>query len=266
MELSDVLLDQLQRYINEDMDIEEVALFEQEISSNIQLQEFLNLYNNIDDIDDESKWLELNISNEELKTEIEKFRDDDTVAFISKVKNYHKTNIKKPSSLRKRIIAYTSVAACILLMLFMFWPSTTNFNAIYSEHSSWSELPTFSLKGGILNEQKIEIERTFKLEEFNNVILLSDAIIDSSKIIQPNVLIYKGIAQLELNKFEQAIETFKMLSNSDALDAHKAYWYTALIYAKQGNKEAFIESLEKIASNRNYFKYKEAIKLLKQIK
>ena len=33
------------------MDIEEVALFEQEISSNIQLQEFLNLYNNIDTID-----------------------------------------------------------------------------------------------------------------------------------------------------------------------------------------------------------------------
>ena len=264
MELNDALIEQLERYVNGHMNADEAELFEKEIRSNTALQEFLALYDTIDAYEDDTDWPEIAIDKEQLKAIAQKFRDPDTVAFAGKVRDFQKQHTSSSDSLRTRLIAYASVAACILLIVFLFWPSGTDLNAIYSDHSSWQELPSFTVKGDTPEEQKSAMERAFRSGEYGHAIALSDTIINNSVSIQPNVLIYKGIAQLELNRFKDAVKTFTALSNSDALDAHKGYWYTALVYAKQGNRDLFIEALRKVVSDSSHFKYEDAFRLLKK--
>jgi hypothetical protein len=80
------------------------------------------------------------------------------------------------------------------------------------------------------------------------------------------LILYRGVAQLELDQYENALNSFRELIISNTIDHHKGYWYTAMVYLKQGNKELLVESLEIIAANPSYYNHEESLALLKELK
>jgi hypothetical protein len=263
MQLNDATIKMLENYLNDNMSAEERALFEQEISTNKELKEFLNLNAAIDAFEDKNAWIDMNMNAKEIKSIAQKFRNADTIAFTNKVNSFHKSYSQKPKNRRNIMIAFALVAACSILILL--WPSSTNLNTVYANYSSWAELPSFMVKGDDLETQKIAMESAFKSKQYTDAIALCNTIINNSKTIEPSILIYKGIAQLELDKYEESIKTFTQLYTSNTIDAHKGYWYISLVYAKQGNKELFIKALKKVSSNPTNYKYEEALKILQEI-
>ncbi len=263
MELNDATLKKIANYLNDTMAADERALFEQEINSNKELKEFLYLNSTIDAFEDEDSWIEMKMNSEKMKTIAQRFRDEDTLAFTNKLNSFQKQYTQKPKNISKKIVAFAAVAACFVLIVL--WPSSMNLNTVYANYSSWNELPSFIVKGDALNTQKTAMERAFKSKKYSDAIALCNTILNNSNTIQPSILIYKGIAQLELDNYEASIKTFTQLYNSNTIDAHKGYWYIALVYAKQGNKELFIKALKKVTSNSTNYRYKEALELLKEI-
>jgi hypothetical protein len=262
MELNDASQEQLERYLTGQMSSEDVVLFEQQIESDDHLKEFLMLYDAMDDFEEENNWPELEIDTEEIKKIAQKFRAPDTVAFAEKVQQFHQSRKKKPSVFRRSLIAMTTIAAC-LLFIFLLLPSDVTLDSVYNDNSSW-DLPSFAEKSDITNDPRLRLETAFNAQQFEEAIVISQILLSDTETLAPNVMLYQGIAQLELNRFEDAIQTFTLLSNSDALDAHKGYWYMALTYAKQGYEQAFLSALKKVQSNSANFKYEEAVALLKE--
>ena len=263
MELNDALVEQLERYLTQQMSAEEVVAFEEQIDSNADLREFLHLYKSLDTFEDEHDWPHLEIDTEEIKKIARKFREPDTVAFAQKVQQFHQERNQKSSFARRSLIVMASIAAAFLLFIFQFWPSDITIDSVYDDHSSWDELPSFSVKGDTEDTLKIELENAFQSNNYEKVIVLADSIRSNTQTLVPNVMLYQGIAQLELDRFDEAIQTFTTLSNSNALDAHKGYWYIALVYAKQGNFTKFKPAIKKVASDPTNYKYEEAVEILK---
>jgi tetratricopeptide (TPR) repeat protein len=70
---------------------------------------------------------------------------------------------------------------------------------------------------------------------------------------------------LELENYREAIQTFDKLRNSNTLDNHKAYWYTALVYLKQNNAENAKKVLQTLVQDTSNYNYEKAIELLKKL-
>lgn len=264
MEENDALLEQLELYLTGQMSEEEHRQFEQEIESNPDLQEFLVIYESVDAFQDEDNWPEVTVDSNEVKAIAEKFRASDTLEFEEKVKQFHQQRTQKSSFGRRGLIVMTSIAAACLLFIFQLWPPDITLDSVYEDNSSWSELPSFSEKSDTTNAQKLRLEAAFKAAQYEQVIAISDSILSNIQPLAPNVMIYQGISLLELNRFDDAIAIFTKLSNSNALDAHKAYWYIALVHAKQGNFDQFSKAIKKVESDSTYYKHKEAVLILKQ--
>ena len=56
---------------------------------------------------------------------------------------------------------------------------------------------------------------------------------------------------------------FDKVLQSQTLDSHKAYWFKALSYLKQGDTAQAIATLETLVENKGNFNYDKAQKLLK---
>ena len=265
MELNPELLKQLEHYLTGMMTEDEISAFEKEVRSNKHLQEFLLLYKDLDTIDEESDWISRHFNSDLIQLNAKKFRDQETVEFTKKVHNFHQAYTSTPNKSKFRGLIYASmVAAACLLLLFQLWPSSITLEEVYTKHSSWNELASFSEKSDATETQSITMERAFQQENFKEVIDLASQIVQNSETPVPNVLIYKGIAEMELNRFEAALQSFTILANSDVIDAHKAYWYIALVYAKKNDEQAFITALKKVVSSSSNYRYEEAVLLLKE--
>jgi hypothetical protein len=79
------------------------------------------------------------------------------------------------------------------------------------------------------------------------------------------VLLYLGIARMESNKLEEAVNTLLPLSTDERV-GQQAQWYLALTYLKQGSEEAAKSVLRKIASDDSHYKQEEAIALIDKMK
>ncbi len=105
----------------------------------------------------------------------------------------------------------------------------------------------------------------FSEKKYQETIILCNKVLQNSETIQPNLLLYLGVSQLELSQYQDALSTFSILEKSNAIDFHKAFWYKSLVYLKQENKEKAIVELQKIKENPNYFNHSEAKKILRKI-
>ena len=80
----------------------------------------------------------------------------------------------------------------------------------------------------------------------------------------PRALVYKGCAEMELNKIEEAINTFQQLlaQHNDYKDM--ANWYLALCYLKKGDEAEVKNRLELVTADDKPY-YDKAQLLLKEL-
>jgi len=268
MKIDDFLMDKLEKYLMDGMNPQERDLFQKEINNSVDLQEFIEIYNQIDTFEDDTDWTLYDGEQKKLKQAASLFQNKDTVAFSQKLKDFKQdhTNSSPTKKFRwQNIAVYSSVAASIIFLFYSLLFQNSNLTTIYEQHNSWNELPSLSIKGETIGYQKAELEKLFLSKDYNATIKLGNTILASSKNTDPNVLLYIGISQIEVNKNNDALITFTSLIESNTIDNHKGYWYKAMVYLKLDDKSNAIKVLEKIVS-KNYFKKDQALKILKKIK
>lgn len=267
MKIDDFLMDKLEKYLIDDMNLQEKDLFQKEINNSVDLQEFIEIYNQIDTFEDDNDWTLYEGKNQKLKQAVLLFQNKDTVAFSQKLKDF-KQDYTSSSPTKKfrwqNIAIYSSVAASIIFLFYSILFQNPNLTTIYEQHNSWDELPSLSIKGETIGNQKAELERLFLSKDYNATIELGNTILTSSKNTDPNVLLYLGISQIEVNKDNDALTTFTTLIESNTIDNHKGYWYKAMVYLKLDDKSNAIKVFEKIILE-NYFRKDQASKILKKI-
>ena len=106
-------------------------------------------------------------------------------------------------------------------------------------------------------------QSSFDNEDYNKVVNSLSQLVDS--INDGNAYLYLAISQIKLENYSNAEETLDKLISSDLLDDQKGYWYKSLLYLKSDQLEKTKTELQRIIDS-SFYKFKEAKKLLKEIK
>ncbi len=267
MELDDILLRKLEQYLGDVMSAEEREAFQKEIDANPELQEFIAAYRQTDDLSNDG-W-PLADDSEQLAEALAAFRDKETRDFEEKLKSassrYHSTSPGQSVPWRK-IGGWTAIAAALALLVYVLLPKNISMEDAYLTYSTWEEVPSLAVKGDIDDDPRNTLETLFRDRNFEDVLDLGSQLVLESTSIDPNLLLYLGISQLETNRFDDAIATFDQLTTSNTLDAHKGFWYKAMVFLKKGDKEAATEALNEVTSNEHNYRYEDAKSLLKKLK
>ena len=266
MEENDEINEKLRRYLDGELSPEELTDFETEIAQSEELQEQVALHRQIDAFNDEEGWSLYEGDTQAIKDNIPLFEDTETKEFSDKLKDFRsgpdKSTVLRPKRKSHWAIAM-AVAAGLVLIFYLALPKGASIEDLYVEHSNWDELPSLTVKGDANAEA--EIEQLFLQENYGEVISKIDAISIFDQSSASTLLLYKGVSQLELDQYKDALQTFETLIESNLIDNHKGYWYSALVHLKKGDKAAAIEALEVVAAKENYFRNKEAKELLKEL-
>ncbi|MEM7086702.1 MAG: hypothetical protein AAF489_11000 [Bacteroidota bacterium] len=269
MEQDNFINDSLERYLNDQMTPEEKAQFEKQIAQSPELQELVELHEQVNVLDDEADWITFEGDVNEIKEKIPLFEDEETKAFSKKLSEFKSNQMGatgRKSVVWKRLAVFSGVAASILLAVFLtLQTGGGDLDQLYVEHSSWNDMPSLTVKGD-LHLNKAIVEQLFQQKKYAEVITSVREISLNSEETDMALLLYQGVSQLELDQYENAINTFAEITSSNTIDHHKGYWYTAMVYLKQGDKTSLIKSLEVVAANPAYYKHTEAGNLLKELK
>ncbi len=274
MEFDNNIYDQIEAFISGKMSEDERHLFEAKIQSDKDLKKEVDLHRSLKIAMKDEEWnlTENSKENEEFNHIRDIRRSEEYVGIEASIKEvsdqYFENEIKSITS--KTWMYYVGAAVAIVCIAFFISnysnnPSTYN---LYEKYSNWKELPSFTVQSE--NESILaKGEHLFLDAEYDKAIaIFSKAQRDISlkgQTPNPYVLSYLGASYLELNDHENAIRAFDQLLNSNTIDSSKAYWYKAMVYLKQGNKQRTSEQLQLILKSEQNFKYQKAKELLKKL-
>jgi len=261
---------EIEAYLNGEMTVDERILFEEKVQNNPDVASEFQLYKEMRAIYDENDWeLAKKRSTNDKVIEYERFlKSNEGKSLADSIKNAEKDYfIEKPKSGFKRIYLYAgSVAAAVVLAILIYTQinKPVDTKSLYASNKNWDDLPSLTLRDK--NTTLASAEKLFRQKEDKEAIQLFQAY-DSGKdrTVDPQVLLYIGATQLELNRSEDAMETFKRLQNSNSLDASKAHWYLALTYLKMGKKEEVKQELQTLLDNATGYKDAEARTLIDKL-
>ncbi|MDC8002457.1 tetratricopeptide repeat protein [Aureisphaera galaxeae] len=258
----------IERYFRGEMTEEEHAAFEDAMEKDPDLKERVTIHSTIDALEDEEKWMTFEGAPELLKKEADLFRSEDTLQFSEKLKAFrNQTSVSETTSkspwFNKSL--WGAIAAILIIAIFVFYPKDPNLNTLFEEYHNWEDLPSLVTKGGDPNDPA-RLESLFRSKDYEGVIASSESLEIAVEGSYAQALLYVGAAHIELGNYRQALATFDRLINSNSLDAHKGYWYKALTYLKQENKEQCLEVLDIIAAEPTYFMHEDAKQLLKELR
>ncbi|MDY8134899.1 tetratricopeptide repeat protein [Aquimarina sp. 2201CG5-10] len=176
-------------------------------------------------------------------------------------------DLKKSKTKKWKYYLVSSVAILLILFVVRFLPVSGE--SLYAEYHNWKDLPSLTVKddqGSVL----AEAEDFFHNEEYQLAIPIFSKFIDhQNKLDQPlnpYVLSYLGASYLESGNYQKALKTFNQLQDGNSLDASRKYWYTTLVYLKQGDKSNAKKELNLLIQDENNFNFKKAKELLEQLK
>ncbi|GGX12056.1 hypothetical protein [Aquimarina muelleri] len=256
---------QISAYLRDELSPEEKKLFEKSLTQNPELlQEFKihqELFAQVEGSEDiVVSW---DYDKEDVRALTTYFRSEEAEKLkktIQKAKNNYQ-GYKKQRVWRKNIILPLLVAASIAVFVLVYtFNSKSSTTEMYVKHSEWEDLPSLTSRGG--DNKLAEGERLFVDKKYKESYAIFTAL--SQKEQQPSVLIYLGLCALELDQLDKALHYFELLKNTEAIDSSKAYWYLALTYLKQNEKEKATNILQELVSG-NHYKNTEARELLDQL-
>ena len=228
------------------------------------------------------------VFNEKFKLEEQLFHalDEDSWSFATKnaydlmeykgllesddIKNLKKTLVTtnskfnlKSNSKTKRLFYYLAAASIVVFLGFqLFFNQKVTNQDLYNNYVNLSELPSFVSRDNTTSEL-FEAQKLFEEKKYKEALEIFKSQTNGIDY-NGNILIYIGISQTELDKYQGAEETFNQLIKSDLLDAQKGYWYKALLYLKQDRVEESKQILDKIIS-KNLYNKEKAQDLLKEL-
>ena len=137
-----------------------------------------------------------------------------------------------------------AVAASVLILLGFFV-----FNQIGGpDYEDSNNFDSISLQERSNNTILSKAEESFNSQNYDEAIVAFNTILESDAS-NSEIQLYKGIALVETNKFNEADTLLNELSNGNSAYKNKAKWILALSYLKQEQTEACIKTLKTIPKN-----------------
>ncbi|MHA7056118.1 tetratricopeptide repeat protein [Aquimarina sp. M1] len=260
----------IEKYLHGEMTKVEEAIFLKKIDKDLAAKEKLELYREMHTVYDEKNWELIDRKATYKKVEqYDRFLKSDNGKTISEaILKAEQSYFEEPNSSKiKQIFIYVgAIAAVFVVGLFLVnqFNQSVNGDQLYAEYKDWDDLPSLTLRDGA--DDLTNIERLFRDKRYEESLsLLQKYMLDNDQEMNPQILLYSGVIQLELDQNEAAIHTFTKLRNSNTLDAPKADWYLALSYLKLGDLKNTRSRLKLHIESAVNFRKREAKKLLKEL-
>ncbi len=260
---------EIETYLNGEMTVDEQKIFEKKIESDPAAQKEFKIYKEMYTLYNDADWeISNNAAQNDKITAYEAFLKSEKGQSISKnIQKAEDAYFNSSSTKIKKIVLYAgSIAALLVLGLFVFVQLNKDIDtkSLYAEHKNWNDLPSLSLRNGVTSLS--EGEMLFRKKQYDTALTVFKSYVSKNATqSNPQVLLYIGVTQLELDQNEAAIKSFKKLMDSKTLDASKAYWYLSLAYLKINKVEEAKKQLQILSRNSQNYKYKEAKELLKKL-
>ncbi|SEL16475.1 hypothetical protein SAMN04487910_1908 [Aquimarina amphilecti] len=230
---------EIEKYLNGEMTKEETIIFLEKIDGNPDAKEALTLYQEMNTIYDSENWniTDKKPSYKKIREYEEFFKGDKGASVKNAIGKAEQSYFEEPqTSKMKRIFLYVGgIAAIFIAGLFLLGQFNKDIDnsQLYAEYKDWNVLPSLVLRDGATELADIEkLFRNKKNEE--SLILIEKYMTENNQEANSQILLYLGANQLELNKNEDAIESFTKLLTNNTLDSSKAHWYLGLCYLKLG--------------------------------
>jgi tetratricopeptide (TPR) repeat protein len=261
---------EIQLYLYGEMTSGEKMIFEEKINSDPQLQKDINTYQEMYAMYNDTDWNTTASTTKNSKViAYEAFlKSEKGRAIANSIKNTERTYFeeKSTSDIKKWILYAVSVAAILIIGFFIVYQSSSAINgkSLYAEYKNWNTLPSLTLRDE--NTALATAEKFFRGQNYQEAL---DRFLEyqqtQSEDQNPQIILYIGIAQLELDQDETAIQTFEKLLHSNTLDASKANWYLALAYLKMNKIIKAKEKLQIIIDDSKNDQYEKAIDLFNSL-
>ncbi|MEL6253978.1 MAG: hypothetical protein AAFR87_18360 [Bacteroidota bacterium] len=174
----------------------------------------------------------------------------------------NKSYERKKSRAIKSIYYYIAAASVVLfLVVQLFFSKRDSHDTLYAKYSAIEDLPSFVSRSDE-ESQLSKAQILFENKEYEKALQLFEEGKGANN--EGLILIYKGLAQIELEAYEAAEKSFDTLINSDLLDAEKGYWYKALLFIKRNKIRESRPVLEKIVSE-SLYNHPKAAELLRDL-
>lgn len=244
---------------------EEVAV-QKRMSDDIRFRESVLLQQQLLESLSENTWSTVKNVDEKRLKEYEELYKSEEITQLKQVIKQSENDYKKSTSKNKRPWLYYLSAAliAILITIAILIPKEQNPQELYVDYYDTSDIPSLASRGSGEDASLIDAEGYFEEGNYSEALKILIPKTSTNTKSKANVLLYKGISEMELEQFDNAHATFDQLRNSDLIDAPMGTWYKALLYLKMNDSENAKELLMQISASSNY-KYKEAKELLEKL-
>ena len=237
-------------YLSGDLSADELNAFNERLNSDEQFQQAFKMYRDL------SSHLEHNITNEQESADFKANLDVISNQYFNKIDDPIGTTTDESG--KSNFYKYAIAASVILLLgIFVF----NQFNTpTYKDYNNFEpiSLTVRSSDNAFFNQA----EQSFNAKNYEEALVAFNSILEED-FSNLEIQLYKGIALVETNQFEEADDLLKKLSQGNSAYKYKAKWILALSYLKQENKLACIETLKTIPKEAE--DYKRVQDLLKKL-
>ncbi len=257
--------EQISAYLRDELLPEEKMLFKKSLEQDPELLQEFQIHQDLFAQVEDNKGIDVSwdYDTEDIRVLATYFRSKEAEK-LKKTIQKAQINFQTPKKTvvwKKNIILPLLVAASVAVFVLVYtFNSKSSTTEMYVKHSEWEDLPSLTSRGG--NNKLAEGERLFVDKKYKESYAIFETV--PQKEQQPSVLIYLGLCALELDQLDKALHYFELLKNTDAIDSSKAYWYLALTYLKQNEKEKATNILQELVLG-NHYNNAKAIKLLDQL-
>lgn len=263
MSLEEDLL--IERFLNRTLSDTEHKAFLSRLENETSLKEKVEREKQLLETLNENDWSFVKSSeSSEVKSYKKIYRSDEIQSLKGKLQEINK-NYQKPKGKKiTKWLLYASAAVITLLVTFnVFFTSFTS-QDLYNDNIEVDNLPSFISREDTNKSEVVKAQLLFENNEYEKALSIFKRELDILDKKNGALYLYIGIAQMELNKLEDAQSTFDALIRSNLIDSQKGKWYMALLYLKTEEIEKSKKLLNEI-SNDSLYNYDKANKLLKKI-
>lgn len=235
---------------------EEKDTFQQRLATDIEFQKNYHFEKHLIENLNEEDWdMSEDFNQSEIEAYTELYRSRETQELketLSRVKTRFRSKEVTPLRRQKWLWFAAAAAIALLIITSLLINSQKTPKGLYISYFDVNEIPSLNQRSAEENLTLSEAQQFFKKGAYEEALSLFKQLEVSGEINRANLLLYIGVSEMELEKFNEAEETFNTLINSNLMDASKGYWFKALLYLKMGESEKAKEILEKIKVNSLY--------------
>jgi tetratricopeptide (TPR) repeat protein len=235
--MNNINYDIIDLYLSGKVDDEAKKQFEKELEENEELANEVKLYKNIDN---------------EMSNYFQNSDDENLLRKnLTDLNNTHFFELKKSKIIKFNKWWLAAAAAAILILVLILNPFSNsnkiNNKTIYAQFTSKVDALPSADRGSNLDSLIYDATAFYNQKKYSEALPLLIKAIDYKKN-DTELQLATGICFLKTEKFEQAINIFNKIANSESVFKDKANFYKALIYLNQNKLDEANSTLQLIST------------------